>query len=103
MGTGTQHGFAPRGTPPPNFDAFLRYKALQNQKIRKTYFQPSSLMAIHQTALRNKERDELIELRVKAREKKAKEKETAILKEKEETKKNKSYRAERGLPERKKE
>jgi len=67
-------GFAPIPNRPMGYNAFLRYDRQRRSHIKRLY-QPQSLMDFHASALRNKQRDEEIEEKVRLRKKKEKLKE----------------------------
>ncbi len=104
-------GFAPLPNKPMGYNAFLRYDRQRRSHIRRLY-EPKSLMDFHASALRNQQRDDMIEQKVKLRKKKEEAREAKEVEEQariKETKakdeaqrSNKSYRKERGLPEREK-
>ena len=62
-------GFAPIPNRPMGYTACLRYDRQRRFHIKRMY-QPQSLMDFHASALRNKQRDEEIEEKVKLRKKK---------------------------------
>ncbi len=78
-------GFAPLPNKPMGYNAFLRYDRQRRSHIRRLY-EPRSLMDFHASALRNKQRDENIEEKVRLRKKKEKLREKE--KEEEDKKKN---------------